>query len=194
MNILLASHNKHKFQEINEILKATNITLLSLSNYHDNDEVDETGQTFSQNAYLKANYYYQKYHLPIISDDSGLVTAFEGKPGVFSSRYSGAHATDLDNNLKLLKDLENVSDRKAYFICVICFIYQNQVHYFEGKLKGEIAYDLRGDEGFGYDPLFILPDGRRLSELSMHEKNQISHRAQALNKWFNFLKEEGIVK
>lgn len=192
MDILLASHNQHKYQEIKAILKATKLNLLSLSDLNDHDEVEETGQSFEENAYLKANYYYQKYHMPVIADDSGLVTSLDGKPGIFSSRYSGLNATDLENNLKLLFDLKNITDRSAYFICVICFIFHDQVYYFTGKLTGKIAYDMRGEEGFGYDPLFILPDGSRLSELKIQEKNKISHRSQALNQWFKFLEEEGI--
>ena len=192
MDILLASQNQHKYQEINDILKNTNIKLLSLTDFNDNDEVIEDGQTFAENALIKAQHYYKKYNIPVISDDSGLVTHYNGKPGIYSSRYAGNNASDNDNNLKLLKDMQDVNNREAYFICVICFIYQDKTYYFEGRLEGEIGHDLIGNEGFGYDPLFILKDGTRLSELKIHEKSQISHRAKALVKWANFLKEEGL--
>lgn len=192
MDILFASHNEHKYQEMKKALEGTGINLLSLKALNDHDEVIEDGQTFHENAYLKAHYYYHKYQMDVISDDSGLVTSLDGKPGIMSARYAGENASALDNNLKLLKDLENIGDRSAYFICVICFIYQGKVTYFEGKVHGTIAYDIKGQEGFGYDPIFIVSGGTRLSELKLEDKNKISHRAQAIHKWVNFLKEEGI--
>jgi len=190
MDLLFATTNSHKLQEIKAIIKEHNI--ISLVDLNDKTEVEESGETFRENAYLKAKYFYDKYKIPTFADDSGLIVhALGNEPGVRSARYAGEKATYLENNLKLLKKLENIEDRSAYFITVICYIDQKgMVHYFEGKVTGEIIAEFRGNEGFGYDPIFYLPKyGKTYAELG-NEKNKISHRYLALDKFLQYLKGE----
>lgn len=190
MDILLASHNKHKYEEIKNILQK-DVNLISLADLKDFDEVIEDGQSFKDNSFIKAKYYYDKYKMNVISDDSGLsVNALGGAPGVYSARYSGNKANDLSNNLLLLKNMEDKTDRRAFFSSSICYIEDGKEFFFEGILDGTIALDIKGEHGFGYDPLFILSDGRRLSNLELNEKNKISHRAIALAKWAYFMKKK----
>lgn len=194
MEIIFATFNKDKQKEFKELLIGSRIKILFLDDLNEPpDKVLEVGKSFSENAQIKAEYYYQKYHKPVLSDDSGLVIpAFNNRPGIYSARYAGKNATSYENNQKLLEDIKDLEDRRAYFICKICFIIDNLVHFFTGKLDGTIAFDLQGTEGFGYDPLFILNNGKRLSEIPLHEKNKISHRAQAFQKWLEFIKDGGI--
>lgn len=188
MKILLATRNINKVIEFKEKLKDFDIELISLIDLDDYDEVEETEDTFFGNAELKAKYWYDKYKIPTLSDDSGLVCLHNGLPGVKSARYAGEHATSLENNLKLLGDLDGVTNREAYFICVLCLVTEDETFYFEGRLEGAIAHDFVGENGFGYDPLFITKDGIRLAEMSLEEKNKISHRGQASEKLILFLK------
>jgi|SRR5690554_521175 len=191
MKIIFASHNKNKIEEINNVLKASNIKIISLFDLEEFDEVAETGNNFAENAKIKAEYYYNKYQIPVLADDTGLIIpAFDHKPGVYSARYAGENASYLDNNLKLLEDITMLKDRKAYFETSICYI-NKEAHYFTGRLHGKIATDITNYTSFGYDPIFILDDGRRLSELSIEEKNIISHRGKALQKWLEFMKDWG---
>ncbi|HNZ50655.1 MAG TPA: RdgB/HAM1 family non-canonical purine NTP pyrophosphatase [Bacilli bacterium] len=190
MKILFASHNLHKLKEIQSLLPS--FELLSLKELHDNDDVEEDGNTFAANAFKKAHYYFQKYHLPVFADDSGLiVSALNGEPGVKSARYSGLDADYHRNNLLLLKNMEGIKERTAFFVTVICFIEESgQVHFFEGKWKGIIHEQLQGDNGFGYDPLFYLPElDKTAAELTIMEKNQFSHRALAFQQFSRFLKK-----
>lgn len=194
MDILLATHNFHKVEEIKQLLSNTNINLISLKDLNDEDDVDENGHSFEENARIKAEYYYQKYHLPVLADDSGLVIpSFDYRPGIYSARYAGINANAKKNNEKLLADIKDIKDRNAYFICQVCYIENDNIYFFTGKLEGQIAYDIRGHEGFGYDPLFILENGLRLSEIPLSEKNKISHRAQAFKNWLQFIKDRGII-
>ncbi|HHU55452.1 MAG TPA: RdgB/HAM1 family non-canonical purine NTP pyrophosphatase [Acholeplasmataceae bacterium] len=192
MDIIVATHNENKVKEIKKIVTNTNINLISLNDLGDHTEVEETGLSFAENAQIKAKYYFEKYHKPVFADDSGLVIpGFDNKPGIYSARYAGINATDLENNQKLLNDIKSLKDRKAYFVCHICYINQGKVYFFEGRLDGIIAYDIKGSEGFGYDPIFILANGKRLSEIPIEEKNKISHRAKAIQKWLAFIKDGG---
>lgn len=187
MKILFATHNHYKTIEIGNML--TNVILITLDDFHDEDEVIESGKTFLENAAIKARYYFQKYHLPVIADDSGLVVAaLNGEPGVYSARYSSI-GTYEENNRLLLKKMENISDREAYFITVICFIDKVGVeHYFTGKIAGIIAKEEKGTAGFGYDPLFYIPHkSKTFAEMSLEEKNKISHRALALKQFKEFI-------
>ncbi len=188
MDVLFASHNQNKLKEIKELLKGTDINIISLSDLNDLDMVHETGETFQENAIQKAKYFYDKYKMPTISDDSGLIVdSLDGKPGVFSARYAGNNATDQKNNKMLLYNMRNVANRKGYFLCIVCYISNGNYYLFEGKLDGTIAEDIKGDKGFGYDPLFVVKDGTRLSQLDTGTKNKISHRANALRKWLEFV-------
>lgn len=190
MDLIFASSNLHKLIEVKNIIK--NHKIISLRDLRDYDEVDETGTTFQENAFLKAKYFFDKYKMPVFADDSGLVVDFlNGEPGVRSARYSGEGATYQSNNNKLLKALENVENRKASFITVICYIDEFGVdHYFEGKVDGLITEDFRGENGFGYDPLFYVPKlGKTFAEMGSI-KNTLSHRARALEGFNQFLNKE----
>lgn len=189
MKYLFATHNSHKLGEIQAILKGYSI--ISLDGLQDEEEVEETGSTFFENAFLKANHYFQKYHLPTFADDSGLVVlALNGAPGIYSARYSGENVDYARNNQYLLKNMEGQTDRRAYFVCVVCFIDEaGDAHYFEGRLNGVISQELRGKHGFGYDPLFWLPElSMTVGELPEAKKNEISHRALAFKKFIKFLR------
>lgn len=188
MKILIATNNNNKLNEFKNKLKDFNIEFICLNDLSDYTEVNEDQESFHGNSYVKAKYFYDKYKIPVLSDDSGLVCYYNNLPGVWSKRFASNDGDDYLNNQKLLELLTNVNDRKAYFITVLCFIINDEVHYFEGRLEGEIAYDLVGDNGFGYDPLFIVGD-KRLAELNIEEKNRISHRANAINCWIDFLKK-----
>ncbi len=147
--------------------------------------VVEDGETYAENAGRKARSYANACGLPALADDSGLeVDALDGAPGLYSARYAGEAADDAANREKLLRELANVpsEQRAARFRCVIAlaFPYTTNVRLGEGVVEGSIAMDERGDRGFGYDPVFALPDGRRFAELTVAEKNQRSHRARAL--------------
>lgn len=187
MDILFATHNNHKVKEIKEVF--SDVRILTLDELNDEDEVAETGKTFAENAGLKARYYYRKYKIPVIADDSGLlVTALNDEPGVHSARYSvtGSYA---DNNKLLLQRMNNITNRSAYFITVICFIdAKGQEKYFTGKIEGIITEQLQGTSGFGYDPLFLVPNlNKTFAEMSLAEKNEISHRALALKEFAKHL-------
>lgn len=184
MEILIASHNDHKIKEIKAIFKDKNIKLISLKDLNDQDEVEETENTFIKNAIIKAKYFAKKYRMPALSDDSGLsVHALNGQPGVYSKRY--AQGTDHDNNVKLLNALESFSDRKAYFTSVVVIYFPDCTYKaYEGIAKGHIGYELKSFENaFGYDPLFYpLGFDKSYAEIGPEIKNEISHRALALKK------------
>jgi len=181
MKILLGTKNTYKVNEINQILGK------NLESINATDAV-ESGDTFKDNALLKAAHYYSIYKTPIIADDSGLtVLKLKGQLGVNSKRYSQSK-TDHDNNELLLTNMANISNRKAYFTCVcILYLSPDKYFFFTGKLKGSIAYEINTKYGFGYDSVFLLPDGKYLSSLKDEEKNQISHRAIAFKKLKKYL-------
>lgn len=182
MPILLATRNDHKLQEIRAILTGNPAELRDLSDYPEITELPETGNTFVLNALEKARFVFQKTGFIAIADDSGLeVDALNGAPGVFSKRFS-PEGTDAANNALLLQKLEGVTERQARYKCVIAVVGPGGEAWSEGSCEGTIAEAPKGTNGFGYDPLF-LPDaepGRSMAELSMAEKNAISHRARAL--------------
>ncbi|HEY8395216.1 MAG TPA: RdgB/HAM1 family non-canonical purine NTP pyrophosphatase [Bacilli bacterium] len=191
MELLFASQNRNKLSEVSKILNR--IKVISLSDIGDETEVEETGSTFHENAYLKAHYFYMKYKKPVFADDSGLIVpALGGEPGVKSARYANEHGNYLKNNLLLLEKMKDIKDRRAYFLTVICFIDEKgNCHYFEGRLDGMIGYEMKGRNGFGYDPLFFLPDYQMtLAEMEPAQKNSISHRFKALQKFAKHLKKE----
>ncbi len=183
IEIIIASHNMNKIQEMQAIFNHSEIHLISLDDLHDEDEVVENGQTFEENALLKAKYFATKYKKIVISDDSGLVIPeLNNRPGIFSARYSGGD--DHQNNLKVLKEMKNIQNRDAYFVSIIVICYPNGVYQsYEGRAYGVIAKEEKGTFGFGYDSIFIDPTyNMHFAELSDKLKNQISHRAKALNK------------
>lgn len=193
--MLAATNNKHKLEEISAILKELDIEIISMKQAGIDIEVEETGDTFMDNALLKAREVAKRTEMAVISDDSGLeVFALKGEPGVKSARYSGADGEQKDkkNNEKLLKKLEGVpfEDRGARFCSVIAAVLIDGTNITaEGYVYGKIGYEEKGCHGFGYDPLFIV-DGydQTMAELSSELKNTISHRADALQDFVNKLK------
>ena len=186
MRILIATHNKHKLSEMARILEPMGYEVVT-----DTDlgftltEAEENGSTFLENARIKAESGCKESGLPCIADDSGLcVDALGGEPGVFSARYSGEHGDNKGNNEKLLFNLKDVPDenRTARFVCAICVSFPDGSEITaEGACEGKIGYEYRGNNGFGYDPLFMVGD-KSFAELSAEEKDAISHRGNALKK------------
>lgn len=181
IEILIASQNQNKVKELKKLLNRTDVKIVSLSDLNDKDDVIEDGSSFFENAKIKATYFANKHHMITIADDSGLVVeALDGRPGIYSARYSGQG--DYQNNLKVLCEMENIEQRKAYFVASIVLCYPNGVYkHYEGKVHGYIANEIKGDYGFGYDSIFYVPEYQKtFGELEMDIKNLISHRANAL--------------
>ena len=185
--LLIATHNPGKLIELTRLLGDVPFDLVSLADAGIHHQVDETGETFEQNAALKAETYARLSGLPTLADDSGLeVDALDGEPGVRSSRYAGDNATDADRIAFLLRKLDNIraSDRTAHFRCVIAVAWPGgplELH--SGTCEGRITEAPRGSNGFGYDPVFFIPTmGRTMAELSPEEKNRVSHRSEAARK------------
>ena len=186
MKILIATHNKHKLTEMARILEPMGYEVVT-----DTDigisliEVEENGETFLENARIKAESGCKQSGIPCIADDSGLcVDALNGEPGVYSARYSGEHGDDAANNEKLLFNLKDVADenRTARFVCAICVSFPDGSEITaEGACEGKIGYEYRGNNGFGYDPLFMVGD-KSFAEFSAQEKDACSHRGNALKK------------
>ena len=180
--ILFATKNNGKFKEVSHIFSEEYFELLSLNDFNNVGEILETGNTFVENAALKAEYVFYKFHFPTIADDSGLVVEqLNGEPGIYSARYAGANATDEMNNNKLLSKLLDLpKPHKAKFVCSAVFYDGIDIVKTSGEVVGQIIDQQRGKNGFGYDPLF-LPEGfnKTTAELDLDEKNQISHRAKA---------------
>ena len=193
LTIVAGTQNQHKIEEILAYLKFGHIVIKTLNDYDSIPDVEETGETFEENALIKAMAYYDLVHLPVFADDSGLrVDALNGMPGVYSARYAGEDVTYLDNNKKLLKELYNIPDeqRTAEFVSTICYLDESGPRYFTGITKGIITREFKGDKGFGYDPVFYLPEiGKTYAELTMQEKNRISHRGKALAQFKTFLEK-----
>lgn len=187
MKIIVASNNKGKILEIKEKLKAFNIEVLSLKEANIDIEIEETGTTFAENAILKARTIYKLTKTPVLADDSGLeVDCLDGKPGVYSHRFAGPDATDEDRINKILELMTNIPDEKrsARFRCSICYIDENgKENLFDGTVEGKIGYEPKGNDGFGYDPIFVLESGKTFAQISQEDKNKISHRGKAINKF-----------
>lgn len=185
-NILIATRNKGKVKEFKALFNKYKIKVYSLHDLREAiPEVKETGDTFKENARLKAEEIAQLLNRPVIADDSGLVIdALDGRPGVYSARYAHDQATDNENNEKVLTELKHIemSDRTARFVAVLAFAIPNKETVFtDGVCEGKIITSPKGTNGFGYDPIFV-PDGydMTLAELTNDEKNKISHRSHAL--------------
>lgn len=186
--IIFASANAHKLDEIRAMLPA-DVQLLSSADIGFTEEVDETGNTFEENAELKAEALYHFSGKPCFADDSGLeVKALKKQPGVKSARYAGEPVNHQKNTELLLRNLEGKKDRSARFVTLICLKTADKTLFFEGEVRGSIATEPRGSNGFGYDPVFI-PEGetRTFAEMSSEEKNAISHRKNAVSKLLDFL-------
>jgi len=184
--LLIATRNAGKIKELKELLTELPIEIRCLNEFPNIVEPEESGANFAENAVLKAKYYARQTKLWALADDSGLeVEALNGAPGVFSARYAGENASDKDRIEKLLKELESIRQRRARFVCAMAVADEKGVMKFiaEGVCDGIIALTASGTNGFGYDPIFI-PDGfsNTFGELSGDVKQEISHRARALNK------------
>lgn len=191
--IVLGSGNKHKIEELRSTLAPLGIELKSSYDFPGLKEVVEDAPTLEGNALKKARFFHAETGLPALSDDTGLeVDALDGRPGVYSARYAGESATYQDNTDKLLDELSGVdmNNRGAQFRTVIAFVTDTDTHTFEGVCRGTIIKEERGDQGFGYDPVF-RPDGydKTFAELDPKVKNSISHRGKAVQKFLDFLKE-----
>ncbi len=188
MEILFASNNAHKVDEVRAKL-APRYTVRSLREVVGEVDIPETGITLEENAAIKARYLHQRTGMDCFADDTGLeITALHGEPGVYSARYAGEGCSFDDNMDKVLHNLTGQSDRSARFRTVICLIYQGKEYFFEGEVKGEMLTERTGTEGFGYDPIF-RPEGhdRSFAQMTMDEKNAISHRGLAVEKLIRFL-------
>lgn len=188
MKIVIASANKHKISELQDIMKKylPEIEILSLRDIDFNDEIVEDGKSFEENAKIKANAIARLGYIGV-GDDSGLtVDALDGAPGIYSARYSGEHGDDASNNEKLLFEMRDKEDRSAAFVCTIACAFPEGEHpgkdfCVRGHVKGRILCEMQGEGGFGYDPLFYVEEtGKTFAELSADEKNAISHRARAM--------------
>ena len=184
MKIIIATHNKHKLTEMSRILSPMGYEVVTDTDLGiELTDAEENGETFLDNARIKAESGCKESGLPCIADDSGLcVDALDGAPGVFSARYSGVHGDDEGNNRKLLAELEGIPTEKrtAHFACAICVSFPDGSEITAtGKCEGYIGYEKKGSNGFGYDPLFMVGD-RSLAEMTAEEKDAISHRGNAL--------------
>jgi len=203
MKIVLATNNKHKIEEIKNILSDLQLEILTLHDFPDFPKIEENGKTLEENAILKAKAIYRFASLTtsqftnaiILADDSGLeVDALDGTPGVFSSRFAGERCSYKDNTVKLLSLMENIpwEKRGATFVCVVAIAKDlENIETVRGKVRGIIAREERGENGFGYDPVFYLPElGKTFAQLSFKEKNEISHRAKAFKMAKELIKKD----
>ncbi|TVP85199.1 MAG: XTP/dITP diphosphatase [Acholeplasmataceae bacterium] len=185
--ILVASHNANKIKEFRSIFKGYPVELVSLADLGDKAEVIEKGMSFKDNARLKALYFARKHDMITVADDSGIVVeALDGQPGIYSARYSGKG--DMQNNQKILREMEGRDNRKAHFFAAIALCFPDGTcHDYTGRVDGLIAKEEKGEKGFGYDPIFYSETYQMtFAELDSKIKNKISHRAIALAR----LKEE----
>ena len=190
MKLVFATHNEHKIKEIKPLLP-NDFELVSLAELDCHDDIPETGKTLEENALIKANYVKKHYGLACFADDSGLeVDALAGAPGVFSARYGGPEKNNAQNIAKLLAAMEPHAQRKAQFRTVIVLLLKEKQYRFEGMVRGQILTAPEGNGGFGYDPIF-QPEGyaHSFGILPASIKNEISHRAKAVQKMIHFLQE-----
>jgi XTP/dITP diphosphohydrolase len=188
MELLFASNNAHKVEEVRAKL-VPRFNVLSLREVVGEVDIPETGATLEENAAIKARYLHGRTGMDCFADDTGLeIKALNGEPGVYSARYAGEGCSFDDNMDKVLGNMTGHSDRSARFRTVICLIYQGKEYFFEGEVKGELLYERAGEKGFGYDPIF-RPEGfqETFAQISMEQKNLISHRGLAVQKLVSFL-------
>lgn len=181
--LVIATTNNNKLREFQEILKNLQIEVLSLADFRPIPAAIEDGSTFEENAYKKALHTAKVLGLPALADDSGLVVeALDGAPGVYSARYAGENATDEQNCHKLLQELNGIKNRRAHFHCALSIaVPSGPALTYEGRCDGVILKEKKGSNGFGYDPLFFFEElGKTFAEMSIAEKNQVSHRGKAL--------------
>ena len=197
--VVLSTRNRGKVEEIRAILKPRNYEIISLDDIGFRDKIEETGSTFLENALIKAETVFRMSGLPVIAEDSGLcVDALGGEPGIFSSRFAGDEGNDKRNIELLLKKLEGVPEekRKAYFICIAVFYHAPEKYFSaEGRVDGYIAFHPKGTHGFGYDPVFYLPEYKKtFAELPPEVKNRLSHRYRAFKKMGEYIERHWLEK
>lgn len=204
--LLVATRSRHKLEELRALLHLPDVELVSLDDLAIPDEADETAKTFRGNAIIKARFYAAIAALPTLADDSGIeVDALGGRPGVWTRRYAGPDATDAENNAKLLRELGDLPPKRrgARYVCVLAYLDPGATRPGErpwvvtrsGTFRGRVAFELRGEGGFGYDPLFEPlaepPGGRTVGQMTAEEKNRVSHRARASMAMARHLKTQG---
>lgn len=191
MEICLASNNSHKIEELKSLLgeKFSVKTLREIGCF---DDIPETGTTFKKNSLLKAQYVYDRFGVNVLADDSGLeVEALNGDPGVYSARYAGEPSNSTANNIKLIENLKGEKNRNAQFRTVITLILNGETYHFDGEIKGKIKEEFNGEEGFGYNPIFI-PDGyeQTFHEMGFELRHKLNHRGKAMKKVLAFLNNQ----
>ena len=191
MIVCAASNNAGKLKELRRILERMGHEVKSLRELGITLDPEETGTTFAENAVRKAKAVWEKVKLPVIADDSGLcVDALDGRPGIYSARYAGEGATDADRVKKLLAELEGKENRTGRFVCAIAYIDgTGETHVFEGVCEGTMAESPRGEDGFGYDPIFLVGE-KTFAEMTAKEKDAVSHRGKANRLLEDYLKQE----
>lgn len=193
MKVIFATSNKGKAKEVKDLFKTTKFEIYTMSDIGDNSEIEENGLTFEENAMIKAKFIFDKYKVPVIADDSGLIVEqLNGNPGVHSARYAGDKCSYDDNNRKILYELIQFPEpHNAKFVCTAVYYDGKNSIVTNGELSGIIINEFKGNNGFGYDPIFVPENSEfTLAEMSLEEKNKISHRAKA----FNNLKDMMIIK
>jgi XTP/dITP diphosphohydrolase len=193
MKLIFATHNHNKAREIQAIMPE-GIELLTLDEIQCNEEIPETAATLEGNAKLKAAYIAQQFDMECFADDTGLeVAALHGEPGIHSARYAGQSRDPEANMHLLLEKLATKGDRSAQFRTVIALYWNKEYHYFEGIVKGKILQEKKGNNGFGYDPIFEPENcGKSFAEMTLEEKNKYSHRSRALDKMIAFLSRQNV--
>lgn len=192
MELIVATNNPHKVEEYKRILEGLGITVFSQKEKGISCEAEENGTTFAENAMIKARAVYQIAKAPVIADDSGIcVKALGGAPGIYSARYGGEGLDDKGRTTLLLKNMEEISDRSASFACAIAYIDEaGEEHLFFGECLGELGYAPKGENGFGYDPIFLV-DGVSFSEMPGEQKDKISHRGKANRALADYFAQKG---
>lgn len=190
--LMIATTNAHKVEEFRQMLEPLGYEIHSLLECSTKMDIEETGQTFQENALIKARTVYEQLHIPVISDDSGLaVNAMNGGPGIYSARFMGRDCDYATKNQAIMDVVARSDDKGAQFICAIAYVDANgHEEVFTGTVEGTIATEMKGSNGFGYDPIFYYPPyGTTLADVSEAKKNQVSHRSRALQQLIAYLKE-----
>lgn len=185
MKILLATYNKHKLYEIRELMKSSDIEIVGLEDMNYFEDIVEDGKSFIENALIKAETIYDKFRIPVLADDSGIsIDALDGRPGIHSARFAGEDTDPAEKNKLIIEMLKGKKNRNAHYTCAIAYVDEREKFIVEKYCHGEIIDSQSGTNGFGYDPIFYIKEfGRTLAEISIEEKNKISHRGQALREF-----------
>jgi XTP/dITP diphosphohydrolase len=185
MKIILATFNKHKVYEISQLIGSTDIELLSLEDICYDEEIIEDGKSFIENALIKAETIYNKYKIPTLADDSGIcIDALDGEPGIHSARFAGENTSSTNKNRIIIDLLKGKENRNAHYTCALAYIDEKEKFIVEKYCHGKIIDKETGDEGFGYDPIFFIESyNKTLAEISLEQKNKISHRGQAFREF-----------